>query len=240
MATYRVHKEENYSVINNEFLKRKDLSWKAKGILAYLLHLPDDWELHFNELKKHATDGKTSLRSGVDELREKGYITYKRYKDKEGKFVHEYDIYELPQTEKPDTENPDTGNPDTDNRDILLSTNELNTNQKDREEAVPYQKIKKLYNNICGNELKSIRKMSNHRREHLRARWREEGSLEVFEELFNRTINSKFLTGNNDRNWKADFDWLIKNDTNFNKVLEDKYDSDKVEEKEQQYEDFIY
>ena len=129
MATYRVHKEGNYSVICNGFLKRKDLSWKAKGVLAYLLHLPDDWELHFDELKQHATDGKSSLRTGINELREEGYIVYNKYKDKEGKFVHEYDIYEYPQTEKPDTENPDLENPDLDNRHILLSTNEQNTNK---------------------------------------------------------------------------------------------------------------
>ena len=31
------------------------------------------------------------------------------------------------------------------------------------------------------------------------------------------------MTGNNDRKWKADLDWLIKNDTNMLKVLEGKY-----------------
>jgi len=32
-----------------------------------------------------------------------------------------------------------------------------------------------------------------------------------------------FLIGNNDRGWKADFDWFIANDTNVFKVLEGKY-----------------
>lgn len=129
MPVYRVHKNTNYSTIHNGFLEREDLSWKAKGILAYLLKLPDDWELHFNELKRNATDGKSSLRTGINELREAGYIIYNRFKDKEGKFKHEYNIYEVPQTENPDTENPELDNPDTENRDILLSTNELNTNK---------------------------------------------------------------------------------------------------------------
>ena len=43
--------------------------------------------------------------------------------------------------------------------------------------------------------------------------------------------NSEFLTGNNDRKWKADIDWLISNDTNIIKVLEGKYD-DKEEKKQ--------
>ena len=57
----RVEKTKNYTVIHNQFLKRKDLSWKAKGILAYVLSLPDDWNINLNELMKHATDGEASL-----------------------------------------------------------------------------------------------------------------------------------------------------------------------------------
>ncbi|TKI88055.1 DNA-binding protein, partial [Bacillus wiedmannii] len=43
MGIFRVKKDNNYSVINNTGLKDKRLSWKAKGILAYILTLPDDW-----------------------------------------------------------------------------------------------------------------------------------------------------------------------------------------------------
>ena len=43
MATFRVNKDKNYTTINNTGLKDKRLSWKAKGILAYILTLPDDW-----------------------------------------------------------------------------------------------------------------------------------------------------------------------------------------------------
>ena len=153
MSIYRVHKNTDYTTINNKFLKRKDLSWKAKGILAYLLSLPDDWELHFSELKKNATDGKTSTRSGLDELKEEGYIIYTKTRDEEGKFVHNYDIYEEPQSEKPDTENQDTENQATDNRDLLLNTNELNTNKQstnrsNNNDIVPKEEIEKIYNEL--------------------------------------------------------------------------------------------
>jgi DNA-binding transcriptional regulator GbsR (MarR family) len=103
--------------------------------------------------------------------------------------------------------------------------NDNNDNKDKNKPSVPYQKIKKLYNEICGEELSSIRTMSDQRRKHLRARWKEEGNLNVFEYLFRKTIQSDFLTGDNDRGWQADFDWLIKNETNFNKVLEGRYDN---------------
>ena len=42
--------------------------------------------------------------------------------------------------------------------------------------------------------------------------------------LFRKAQESDFLKGKNDRNWNADFDWLIK-DANMAKVLEGKYDN---------------
>ena len=103
--------------------------------------------------------------------------------------------------------------------------NDNNDNKDKNKPSVPYQKIKKLYNQICGDQLPSIRTISDQRRKHLRARWKEEGNLDIFEYLFRKTIQSDFLTGDNDRGWQADFDWLIKNETNFNKVLEGRYDN---------------
>jgi uncharacterized protein YdaU (DUF1376 family) len=48
-----------------------------------------------------------------------------------------------------------------------------------------------------------------------------------FIEMFSRAVvkaqGIDFLTGSNDRGWKADFDWFIKNDKNVYKVLEGKY-----------------
>lgn len=74
MGICRVKKDYNYSVINNTGLKDKRLSWKAKGILAYILTLPDDWVFYREELSQHAKDGINSLRAGMKELKEYGYI----------------------------------------------------------------------------------------------------------------------------------------------------------------------
>lgn len=192
MSTYRVHKNTNYSIINNNFLKRKDLSWKAKGILSYLLSLPDDWELHFNELKTNSTDGKTSTRTGLDELKEAGYIVYTKTRDKEGKFIHNYDIYENPQIKKSDTDNPDTENQDTDNRDILLRTNKLNTNQlntnktnKDivEKEKIPFSDIVDYLNQRIGTK---YRPSSKKTRRLIKARWNEGFRLDDFKTVIDK------------------------------------------------------
>ena len=232
LPIFHNEKKNNYTTIDNRVLNNENLSWKAKGILCYLLSLPEDWDVHWTEIATHATDGKTSLRSGVDELKEAGFIRHEKRKDEEGKFKHNYYVYEYP-SNNPDTDYPDTENPHVDNPDVenpqLLSTNEVNTDELKTDKKtskVPYKKIKKLYNDIC-TSLPSIRKMSEQRKKHVGARWKEEEDIEVFEEVFEKAENSSFLTGSNNRNWTADFDWIVKNDTNFNKILEGKYDDKK-------------
>lgn len=78
----RVEKTKNYSVISNEFIRRKDLSWKAKGILTYILTLPDDWVININEIMTHATEGEKAFRSGWKELKDAGYVNRYPVRDK--------------------------------------------------------------------------------------------------------------------------------------------------------------
>lgn len=51
-------------------------------------------------------------------------------------------------------------------------------------------------------------------------------NIDTFETLFRKTEASSFMKGENDRNWRADFDWIMK-PTNMCKVLEGKYDDKK-------------
>ncbi|MCU5319520.1 DnaD domain protein, partial [Bacillus cereus] len=137
MGIFRVKKDNNYSVINNTGLKDKRLSWKAKGILAYILTLPDDWVFYREELSQHAKDGINSLRAGMQELKEYGYIRRFPVRDEKNKIVRwETIIYEIPVDDYPPVENPPAGKPVAGNLPVenhkLLNTNiqstkELNT-----------------------------------------------------------------------------------------------------------------
>ncbi|ANC11220.1 MULTISPECIES: DnaD domain protein [Bacillus cereus group] len=137
MGIFRVKKDNNYSVINNTGLKDKRLSWKAKGILAYILTLPDDWVFYREELSKHAKDGINSLRAGMQELKEYGYIKRFPVRDEKNKIVRwETIIYEIPVDDYPPVENPPAGKPVAGNLPVenhkllninIQSTKELNT-----------------------------------------------------------------------------------------------------------------
>ncbi|MFJ8118358.1 DnaD domain-containing protein [Bacillus mycoides] len=139
MGIFRVKKDNNYSVINNTGLKDKRLSWKAKGILAYILTLPDDWVFYREELSQHAKDGINSLRAGMQELKEYGYIKRFPIRDEKNKIVRwETIIYEIPVDDFPPVENPPAGNP-VDGNLLVENRKLLNTN---------IQSIKELNNDI--------------------------------------------------------------------------------------------
>lgn len=82
----KTKKERNYTVLDNTFIQDASLSWKAKGLMTYLLSLPDDWEIHLSEIEKHSTDGKAALRSAINELKEHGYLRAEQ-KRKDNRFA---------------------------------------------------------------------------------------------------------------------------------------------------------
>lgn len=85
--------------------------------------------------------------------------------------------------------------------------------------------IRELYNSVCGSYPRLV-KMSEGRKKAIKARLNTGYTVDDFGKLFEKAEASDFLRGKNDRNWSADFDWLIK-DSNMAKVLEGKYDSKK-------------
>lgn len=89
-------------------------------------------------------------------------------------------------------------------------------------DATPYKAIVALYHEICVSYSK-LRNISDNRKRAIAARWKEYGhDLDTFRELFEMAEASAFLKGKNDRNWSADFNWLM-NSENMAKVLEGKY-----------------
>lgn len=66
--------ENPYVMMNKLFLSENGLSWKAKGLLSYLLSKPDDWKIVIESLIKQSTDGERSTRAALNELKEFNYI----------------------------------------------------------------------------------------------------------------------------------------------------------------------
>lgn len=71
--------------------------------------------------------------------------------------------------------------------------------------------------------LAGVQRLTEPRRRALKARLAEAGGIEGWLAMLERVRDSSFLTGGNDRGWRADFDFVVK-ESNFTKIMEGKYD----------------
>ena len=97
MAVFRVDKSRDYTVLSNHIFKDRTLSAKAKGLLAEMLSLPESWDYTLKGLTYLFSDGLDSVRQGIRELEEHGYVVRGRKRDEKGRIGEmEYVIYETP------------------------------------------------------------------------------------------------------------------------------------------------
>ena len=78
MSDFERVKSDVFITIANSFLKDKDLSNKAKGVLAMILSLPDSWDFSIKGMVKITKDGEASLRAAINEMKENGYCAMKQ------------------------------------------------------------------------------------------------------------------------------------------------------------------
>ena len=98
MPVFRVSKNRDFTVIANSVFKDRRLSAKAKGILVEMLSLPKNWDYTLKGLTTLFSDGIDSIRQGIKELEENGYIVRERKRDARGRLGGmEYVIYETPE-----------------------------------------------------------------------------------------------------------------------------------------------
>ena len=74
MPVFRVSKNRDFTVIANSVFKDRRLSAKAKGILVEMLSLPENRYYTLKGLTTLFSDGIDSIRQGIKELEENGYI----------------------------------------------------------------------------------------------------------------------------------------------------------------------
>jgi hypothetical protein len=85
-----------YVMINRRALEDDRLSWAARGLMAYLLAKPDDWEVRPGDLQRNGGCGKHAVRSILTELETYGYLWRHKVNGEGGKFTWVHRVYESP------------------------------------------------------------------------------------------------------------------------------------------------
>ena len=124
MAVFKIEKNRNYTVMSNYHLRDKKLSYKAKGLLSFMLSLPDDWDYSINGLVAVSKEGVKAIKNILQELQRYGYLVINKKQNELGQFEYEYLIYEYPEYQKGAME---LGKVE---KDIQTNTNVLNINKQ--------------------------------------------------------------------------------------------------------------
>ena len=174
MATFRVNKTSDYTVISNYHLREKEMSLKAKGLLTLMLSLPGNWDYSISGLVSICAENETAIKTGLKELKKFGYLKISKiFPNKERgnkKIEYVYEIFEKPlgedkrqkeqETEKQPVEKQKVENQGVENLPLesqavenqgQLSTKELNTNKLNTKEASTkeYIHVKNEFSQAC-------------------------------------------------------------------------------------------
>lgn len=91
-------REQPYVQIDKTMLNDKRISYRAKGLHAYLLSKPDSWVVHIKQLEKESPrEGRDAIASAIKELEIAGYVARNKLRNANGQLVGwETVVYETP------------------------------------------------------------------------------------------------------------------------------------------------
>lgn len=113
MAKIKIH--SRYGVIPNELLNNKEVTFKAKGLYAYIQSKSEDWDFSCEKIAIQSRESIDAIKTGIKELESIGYLKRIKIHNEKGYFDTEYILYEKPMKDIPILENPTVDFPSLDN-----------------------------------------------------------------------------------------------------------------------------
>ena len=228
---------QGYGLAPKLVMKDKSLSIEAKAIYAYLASYSGAGKTSFPSVSLVCGDlgiSRQRFNKYRKQLEDAGLLTVTQVKNK-GVFSH--NVYTL--NVRPSLQNPTTGKPTTENattNNNSLNSNNLNNpltpasggdeSEKPKSghaiKSADYtvEDVVELYNEVCGellprcnaindSRIRSARKLSQLKLVNGKQPF-VDGGLDAWKVYFAKAISNPFNTGSNDRGWKANFDYLMR------------------------------
>ena len=96
MIIVRDDPRDRYTIIPTPALEDAALSWRARGLLAYLLSRPAGWSTNSEGLALLASEGRDAVRTALAELTAAGYLRRIRTQDDRGRWRTDTVVYDTP------------------------------------------------------------------------------------------------------------------------------------------------
>ena len=86
--------EQNFTTVHNGFIRDTDLGIAEKGLLLYMLHLPDNWNFSILGLAATLNEGRCKIANTLSKLERAGYLRRTRVFDENTRRIVDW-IYEF-------------------------------------------------------------------------------------------------------------------------------------------------
>lgn len=97
MTTIRIAARPKFTTIDRRPINDDRLSFRARGVLIWLLDKPDDWTIKAEAIAMRGAEGRDAIRATLKELQECGYLIAEKYRGDDGKWHSGATLFELPQ-----------------------------------------------------------------------------------------------------------------------------------------------
>lgn len=139
---------------------------------------------------------------------------------KDSKIKDEYLLINC--TQKSENDDISGENVDISGKNVDISEQKRREEKRKEKKRIDYKEVVDLFHDTCVSYPR-ITALSDKRKAAIGARLKMY-SVDDFRRMFEKAEASSFLKGANNRNWRANFDWLMC-DSNFAKVLDGNYDN---------------
>ena len=100
VTTIRVGKRKKFTTVSRSTVNDGRLSFRARGILVWLLDKPDDWRTTADGIATAGVEGRDAVRSALTELEACGYLERRRWRTGTGAWQSEWTVHECPNAAK--------------------------------------------------------------------------------------------------------------------------------------------
>ena len=83
---------DHFTILPNRVIRDRRLSFRARGVLAYLLSMPPGWRTSSTRVARETREGRDAIRTALEELRALGYATLDRHQSQAGQWITEWAI----------------------------------------------------------------------------------------------------------------------------------------------------